>query len=81
MIDNSVFFRWHRLAVQGYVDRILCIEDDIAYPTFDFDLEKVVFVCSFCDFRVIPGLNMYYQMQKEVSEKSHLLNEDDDYDE
>lgn len=72
MINNNIFFEHHRLAVNGIVRGILCPDDDLLHPFFDFETEKVYFECLICDFKVRPGLDIYNKMSVEI--RNYFLN-------
>jgi hypothetical protein len=75
MIDESIYYRHYQLAVNKIINGISCVDSDheILHPLFDFDTEKVQFICLSCNYKVTPGLEMYEKMRSEVEETHKQL--------
>ena len=79
MIKNDVFFKHYRLAMNGKVKGMLCPEDDILHPFYDFETEKVYFECLLCNFKVRPGLDIYNKMSAEIKNYFHHIEDNGEY--
>ena len=68
-MDNSIYYRYHNLCLEDKVDPLLCrdVSHEIPlHPFFNFEKEQVIFECLACDYNVVPGLNMYQDMESAV---------------
>ena len=70
-MEHKVFSSYYQLSLDGKVDPILCInKDHLSYmvPHWNPLEERTEFRCfvGHCDFKIIPGLDMYNKMMKQV---------------
>ena len=70
-MEHRIFSTYYQMSLDAKVDPILCInKDHLPYmiPHWNILEERTEWRCfvDYCDFKIIPGLDMYNKMMKQI---------------
>lgn len=76
-MEHRIFSTYYQMSLDGRVDPILCInKDHLTYmvPFFNPLEERTEWRCfnGMCDYKIIPGSDMYEKMMKQVYYKENF---------